>query len=269
VPAQECKHPDRRPPAHQNAQSIHPTLPIHQRLVAFAGQKLRVVMPEMDGGLEADVVRFYLVRHGESTWNRAHRVQGQLDLPLAPKGVVESEQLACQLRDRRIDAVVSSPLSRALDTARTVVKRHSNKGLEVQQDLRLRERNFGALQGAYHTDAGYLDFRQKQKSTLLAGCANFRAPGDEGESFADLRVRAKAALEDMAQDSHVEHVLVLTHSNIIQALCWEISGMSWKEFEHLTPLPNCSVCEVVFDRVSRQWSVGALCQRLIPQSPSC
>mmetsp|Transcript_12908 Transcript_12908/g.47797 ORF Transcript_12908/g.47797 Transcript_12908/m.47797 type:complete len:311 (+) Transcript_12908:264-1196(+) len=212
-----------------------------------------------------DLVHFYLIRHGQSTWNRAGRIQGQLDLPLAPKGVVEAELLATSLRDRRIDAVVASPLSRALDTARAVVKRHANKNLEVHEDWRLAERHFGTLQGAYKTDPEFTEFLQAQKQHAVAGFATYAAPGEDGESLADVQVRATSALEDIAEDeADFEYVLVFTHSNLIKALCWELSGLSWERLEKLFPVHNCSSTEIIYDRTMGSWSVGAMFEQLIP-----
>ena len=58
-----------------------------------------------------------LIRHGETTWNAEHRIQGQLDIPLSPLGVLQSARLAECLANEPIDAVDSSGQSRAWLTA--------------------------------------------------------------------------------------------------------------------------------------------------------
>ena len=65
-------------------------------------------------------MRLFLVRHGETDWNREGRFQGQQDTPLNDRGRGQARGVAERLRGHRFDAVVSSPLSRALDTARAI-----------------------------------------------------------------------------------------------------------------------------------------------------
>src|SRR5207244_1461401 len=64
--------------------------------------------------------RLYLVRHGETDWNRERRFQGTSDIPLNELGRAQSRALAQRLTDARLDAVYTSPLSRAVETARIV-----------------------------------------------------------------------------------------------------------------------------------------------------
>jgi broad specificity phosphatase PhoE len=73
--------------------------------------------------MSAPVTELYLVRHGETDWNRARRLQGILDTPLNSVGVSQARHLADRFRSQTVSAVVTSPLSRAQHTARQIARR--------------------------------------------------------------------------------------------------------------------------------------------------
>ena len=90
---------------------------------------------------------FYLVRHGQTDWNRAGKIQGTTDIPLNETGRQQAEQLATVLKERsgypaktRIDAVYASPLARAFQTAEILAKEEK---LPLRRLTGLRERDFG------------------------------------------------------------------------------------------------------------------------------
>ncbi len=89
--------------------------------------------------------RILAIRHGETAWNVDGRLQGHRDIPLGDTGRVQARRLAQALAGRGdIDAIVSSDLSRALETARIVAEA---QGLPVTTDIGLRERCFGDFEG--------------------------------------------------------------------------------------------------------------------------
>jgi probable phosphoglycerate mutase len=88
--------------------------------------------------------RVILIRHGETPWNRATRIQGHTDIPLSPLGLAQAQRLAEALADEPLAAVYASDLSRARQTAEVVA---STRGLAVRLDAGLRERAFGRFEG--------------------------------------------------------------------------------------------------------------------------
>lgn len=88
--------------------------------------------------------RLILVRHGETAWNRATRIQGHTDIPLSPLGLAQAERLAQALADEPLAAICASDLSRARQTADALAR---GRGLAVQLDPGLRERAFGRFEG--------------------------------------------------------------------------------------------------------------------------
>ncbi len=86
----------------------------------------------------------YLVRHGETDWNRANRCQGCIDIDLNEEGVKQAEAVAERLAGEPIDIVFSSQLSRAVNTAAKIAEKHS---LEVIKSKALNEIAFGEWEG--------------------------------------------------------------------------------------------------------------------------
>jgi len=145
-----------------------------------------------------------LVRHGATDWNRDGRYQGQADPPLNEEGRAQAEQLAVALRGRVLQAVYSSDLQRARDTAEALAAPH---GLRVILDQRLREINQGAWEGMLVDDiaVGFpAEWSAIERDPLQA-----RAPG--GESVADVAQRMLACLTDIAPAFPRGPVVVVSH----------------------------------------------------------
>lgn len=90
-----------------------------------------------------EICKIYLVRHAESIWGAECRIQGQKDPPLSPKGVKQAQRLAHQLKDIPFDAIFSSDLRRAVETAQ-IVRR--NRPITIKTSELARERNFGVYE---------------------------------------------------------------------------------------------------------------------------
>ena len=95
-------------------------------------------------------MRFILVRHGESEWNRIGRYQGQLDAPLSELGLKQADALAERLQNEKLDAIFTSPLQRAKRTAEAIARFHPR--LELQEDPALMEIHHGTWQGLFASD---------------------------------------------------------------------------------------------------------------------
>jgi 2,3-bisphosphoglycerate-dependent phosphoglycerate mutase len=148
------------------------------------------------------VVTLWMVRHGETAWNANRRFQGWTDVGLTEAGQVQALQLAESLSSRRFDAVWSSDLSRAVETARLAYG-------EPVSDARLRELNFGDLEGAV-----WDDLTPRMRADLV-GFDTFVAPG--GESIVEFKSRVIEFLDGLAAGDH----LVVTHGGVIRMLARE------------------------------------------------
>lgn len=156
------------------------------------------------------MTEFILIRHGETDWNAEHRIQGQLDVPLNEVGRAQADAIGLRFRDETIDVLVSSDLSRAMQTMQPIADACS---LQVLSDSRLRERNLGVLEGLFYEEAQrkmpqVLDvFRSRQIDTPLDG----------GESLRAFAGRVVAALTALAETHKGKRIVAVTHGGVLDA----------------------------------------------------
>lgn len=157
------------------------------------------------------ITRILAVRHGETEWNRDTRIQGHTDIPLNTRGLRQAELLALALRDEPIAAFYASDLSRALQTAHTVARRH---GKTVTAHSGLRERAFGRFEGVTWSDieANWPDDARAWRQRT----PDFAPEG--GESLLQLRARVVATLESLAAEHPGEQVMVVAHGGVLDIL---------------------------------------------------
>lgn len=165
-------------------------------------------------------MELWLVRHGESAWNRVRRFQGESDPGLSPEGVAQAEALAARLAGRGGPRVIyASPLRRARETAE-VVARRLGVGVRVEPDLR--EIGLGAWEGMPVEEVvrEYGDAYQRWLTAPL----DHSPPG--GEPLPALQARAVAALGAIAAAHPGGEVLVVTHGGVIAAYLCHLLGLS-------------------------------------------
>jgi broad specificity phosphatase PhoE len=169
------------------------------------------------------VTTILLARHGETDWNLERRVQGHSDTPLNETGRAQALALAQTLEGGELEAVYSSDLVRASDTARVIADR---LGLDVTVLPELRERHFGTWEGM--TDEEIFNRFPAAKSGSWG----------DGETKEEMRERVLAALHRIADEHPGGRVLVVTHGGPMRALLVEC-GLDGRG-----PIGNCSLYEV-------------------------
>lgn len=150
-----------------------------------------------------------LVRHGETDWNIQRRVQGHTDIPLNETGRSQALALADALAGEPLDAVYSSDLARASETARLIAER---RGLEVVVLRELRERDFGTWEGL--TDDEVLERFPE------AG----NGPWGDAETKAEMFARVNTVLRRIAAEHPDGRVLVITHGGPVRSLLLHCGG---------------------------------------------
>jgi broad specificity phosphatase PhoE len=153
------------------------------------------------------VTRLLLLRHGQSTWNAALRWQGAADPPLSERGRAQARAAAQALRGERFDAVVTSDLARASETAAIVA---GELGIdEVGVEPRLRERDVGAWSGLTTEE-----IEARWPGQLAAWRAGELAAIPEGEG--DITARVMEGLDAVVSLHPGGTVLVVTHGGVIR-----------------------------------------------------
>ena len=190
--------------------------------------------------------RLLLVRHGETEWNLGRRLQGQCDVPLSPAGREQIRQLAPLLASYGPQIVVSSPLTRATESAREL-------GLTIDHtDERLMEAHLGDWEGL-------------SSRTLAAdGSGNYQAwrvggftpPG--AETFADLTERVAAALNEIGSTG-ASAVAVFTHGGVIRAALAHMVGVGPSQI-----VPASPASLTVVDGGPQNWRLAGYNMRQAP-----
>ena len=187
-------------------------------------------------------MRLYIVRHGETDWNRIHRVQGSTDIPLNDYGRHLARETAEGMKDIRIDLGYTSPLLRAKETAQIIL---GDRGVPLYEDSRIRELSFGSYEGM-RTGGEEKDAQSKAFNRFFADTANYIPPQD-GETVPQLYERTGDFLAEICarEDLRDKSILVSTHGAAMTALLNRIRGnLSVSEFWKDEVPPNCSVTEV-------------------------
>jgi len=150
------------------------------------------------------VTRLIIWRHGQTAWNASDRIQGHTDIDLDDLGRAQAVAAASRLAEMHPDAIVSSDLRRAADTAAALA---AVTGLPVHHDDRLRERFLGDIQGMTGAEADVFDAPAvgRWRRGEHVGAANI-------EEIPALSARLSAALEAaVARVDHGGTVVVVTH----------------------------------------------------------
>lgn len=191
--------------------------------------------------------RFIVVRHGETEWNVQARVQGHQDSPLTAAGHAQAEALAQRLARERFDALVSSDLGRARQTAERIAAR---SGLALVLDARLRERSFGAGEGLSYEeiDRTFPDVFSRVRDID----PDLAIPG--GESRRQFHERVRAAFLALARQHDGERVAVVCHGGVLTSLYRIVHDIPVAH-AHRVPIANASYNALAFD--ADAWTIEA------------
>ena len=152
-------------------------------------------------------MKLYIIRHGETEWNKVKRLQGQTDIPLAEEGIRLARETGAGMKDEPIDLVISSPLTRAVQTAKLLTE---GRNIPILTDERIIEISFGEWEGECILDSEVLpsEFRKFfYEDPLHCICP----PG--GETFDEVRIRTGLFFQSLVENPEYEqkNILISTH----------------------------------------------------------
>jgi probable phosphoglycerate mutase len=157
--------------------------------------------------------RILLIRHGETAWNAERRLQGHLDIALNPEGERQAALLADALAGERIDAIISSDLLRARQTAQALARVH---GLPVHDDLALRERCYGGFEGLLYAEIAqrfpleFAAWQARDVDAVLPLGAN------RGETFRQFYQRVTGAIRRVAEAHPGKTLALVAHGGVLE-----------------------------------------------------
>ncbi len=194
----------------------------------------------------------FLLRHGETPWNREGRYQGCVDIGLSPEGMAQAQAAARLLARHPLAAVYSSPLSRARETAEAIAAAH---GLPVRIDPAFREICHGLWEGltAEEVRARFPDLYARWR------LAPETVTMPDGESLSDVSARVLDGLEHLRASHDGETVCLVAHGTPVRLLVLEALGMP-PERLWTFPCPPAGLSELLFNGDSstlRRLNVGS------------
>ena len=188
----------------------------------------------------AEETCLYLVRHGETDWNREQRLQGTLDVPLNSAGVAQARRLAGAFARIPIACVVTSPLARASATAVMLARACA---CPLNTDARLREIDHGTWSGRTLPDLGRRFPSLVRNEQLLPGAFEV----SRGEQLADVSRRSADALADLIDTYAGQSVVVVGHGVTLAAMWCVATGLDITRFHECLP-PNAGGVVLTFSR---------------------
>jgi len=161
--------------------------------------------------VESKRLRLYLMRHGETESSHGGKLYGHTDVPLSPAGIEQSHRLANELKARRLAAVYSSDLSRAVFAAQLIADAHGLTPRPVQD---LREANMGDWEGRPLAEISLA--HPQMVSCLFTDPSTFRYPG--GESFCDFRARVERAWREIFAAHCEGEIAIVAHGGVCRLI---------------------------------------------------
>ncbi|MEW5706260.1 MAG: alpha-ribazole phosphatase [Actinomycetota bacterium] len=156
-------------------------------------------------------MRLYLIRHGETKYNKIHKFIGRTDIELSPKGILQAEALSSYLRMKPIKSIYSSDMLRARQTAEIIARPH---GLKVLLRENLREIDFGDWEGKTYDEIEALDGQKVRE--WVSSPQDVIIPG--GESWQDFKTRVIYTVNRIIDEEKDGDVVLVTHGGPIKLL---------------------------------------------------
>ena len=192
----------------------------------------------------------YVTRHGETDYNLQNRYAGSTDIALNSKGIQQAKDLADKLAVLKFDIIISSPLSRAKQTAEII-----NKSFDVPIVImdEFSEINVGVYEGLTREEA---QTKYPETWARLAGRPLDDAPAG-GETVMQFDARIAAGLEKLKIEYSENRLLLVCHGFTARAINRRLTGLSFKDIDTFT-LGNCEIVEYKVFKDLEQASISSM-----------
>lgn len=191
------------------------------------------------------VTTVYLIRHCEALGNAMGTIQGSTDCDVSPKGALQLEKLAERCRSIPFDAVYSSPLIRAVKTAKAAV---GDRPIPILIEDDLRELHFGLMDGKRYDELGTLFPREYE--LFQKGFGHFCAP--QGESVAEVYERMSKTFERIVRENRGKTAGIFSHGAALRALLAYLRGFPYERAGEACRMGNTAISCVQVDENGRK-----------------
>ncbi|MEJ8554104.1 histidine phosphatase family protein [Tepidibacter sp. Z1-5] len=179
------------------------------------------------------MIKFIFIRHGLTLDNESMKLSGFIDSELSDKGKKQAKQTSIRLKDEKIDFIYSSPLKRAIDTAKEI-SQINNVDINILDELK--EMNFGDFEGLTFKD---IESNYKEEYERLKN-KSFEYNFPNGENMIGFHGRISNKIDDIIKEQDDKTVLIVSHAGVIRAC---LSHLITKDhtYHWNFKIDNCSI----------------------------
>ncbi|HEY9575229.1 MAG TPA: histidine phosphatase family protein [Lachnospiraceae bacterium] len=188
-------------------------------------------------------MKLYIMRHGDTVWNKERRLQGGADIPLSESGKELAKITGEAIKDLEIDVCIASPLGRAKETAKLVL---GDRKIPIYIDDRIREISFGDYEGLKFSLGEDSEIPDPDFKNFFLDPENYKVH-PSAESIEKVCQRTREFMDDLAasEDYRDKSILLVTHGCCSRALLRCVEEKTKNFWRGKTP-PNCSISTVEF-----------------------
>ena len=178
------------------------------------------------------MIKIYIARHGETTWNAEGKIQGRSDPDLSPKGYTQSLRLLEKLKERPISAIYTSTLKRSILTAEPIAQ---HLGLPIRKRSELDEIAFGIFEGVKFTEVeGHL---RQEWDRFKENRLTYHIPG--AENYTDVAERVNPLKEKVLREHEGQDILIVAHRGVNRMLVGLLLEISLEEALNIEQTNEC------------------------------
>lgn len=178
-------------------------------------------------------MKFYIIRHGQTDWNKKGKIQGKTDIELNEEGIKQAEEAKRILKDYPIDMIVSSTLKRARKTAEII---NEAKNVPIIFKEALEERGLGEFEGKTQQE-----FQDKIWNSEILANYNLNKQYKGVETIQDLCDRVWNLIEDLKEEYYDKNILLVTHGGVTRAINGYFNGPNEEGILEDLNLHNCEI----------------------------
>ena len=186
-------------------------------------------------------MELYIIRHGETVWNKEKRLQGSSDIEINENGRNIAIKTGEGMKDIHFDVIYSSPLRRAYETAKLISK---GRKIDILTDERLKEISFGNYEGKTYEELENSGI----KFSLFFDKPEEFMPAEDAENFDSLIRRAKSFLDELVKiyGNTDKRIMIVAHVAINKAIMLNIKNIELKDFWSGGLQNNCNAMIVSY-----------------------
>ena len=188
---------------------------------------------------DKEILKLYIVRHGETEWNVIKRFQGQLNTPLTEKGMEKLKETGKNLENVLFEEVYTSELERTVNSAEIILNEnrgYKNKKMELKKLAELNEVYFGVWQGLKYEEV-FLKYPE-EANNYFYNVKNYKAENVKAENLKDALERFLRGINKILDSHKSGNILVVTHGTVFEMFINYVGNSSIFDIDERTLMGN-------------------------------